>query len=254
MDQESASATSRKPSIFVGSSAESVDIAYAIQENLQRDADVTVWNQGIFSPAKYALESLLDAIEEFDFAAFVFSNDDVLNLRNKEFAVARDNVVFEMGLFVGGLSRHNCFIVMPQDLPDFRLPTDLIGLIPLTYNPTREDKNWVAALGPASNQIRKELRRHDVSNSNQQTSEPTDDNINSLHPTQEQILLLLTKVSAPHIPYISATLNDDPVRIEYYLDSLVEGEYIHDSLAIGSATTYSLLPKGRAYLVEHDLL
>jgi len=37
-----------RPRIFVGSATESLDIAYAVQENLEHNAEITVWTQGIF--------------------------------------------------------------------------------------------------------------------------------------------------------------------------------------------------------------
>lgn len=84
-----------KPSIFVGSSVESIDTAYAIQENLEHDAEVTVWTQGIFDLSKYTLDALVDQLDESDFGVFVFSPDDVARIRGKTVATARDNIVFE---------------------------------------------------------------------------------------------------------------------------------------------------------------
>lgn len=37
-----------KPSLLIGSSKASLNIAYAAQENLESVAEVTVWVQGIF--------------------------------------------------------------------------------------------------------------------------------------------------------------------------------------------------------------
>lgn len=70
-----------KPALFIGSSSESVDIAYALQENLEHVAEVTVWTQGIFELAKYTLESLLETLDIADFGVFVFAPNDVSIIR-----------------------------------------------------------------------------------------------------------------------------------------------------------------------------
>ena len=49
------------PNIFIGSSTENLDTAYAIQENLERDAICRVWTQGIFDLSNDALDNLLKA-------------------------------------------------------------------------------------------------------------------------------------------------------------------------------------------------
>lgn len=141
--------------LFIGSSTENLDVAYAAQENLEHDLEVTVWSQGLFEPSKFTMESLLESLDEFDFGLFVFAPDDVTKLRDQTFQTVRDNVIFELGLFIGKLSRERCFIIIPRTNTDFHLPTDLLGLTPGTYEPNRQDKNLPAALGPACNKIRK---------------------------------------------------------------------------------------------------
>src|SRR5207247_7335392 len=102
--------------LFVGSSTESLDIAYAIQENLKHEFEVSVWSQGIFDLGTSAWEALVSRLEDFDAAVFVFSPQDELRMRGKDVLSARDNVIFELGLFTGRLGRKRAFIVMPRGI------------------------------------------------------------------------------------------------------------------------------------------
>lgn len=143
-----------KPRLFIGSSRESADIANALHLNLREYAEVTVWSQGVFKLSSTALESLLIQLDNSDFALFIFSPDDLVTIRGDESAAVRDNVILELGLFLGRLGRDRCFILQPDKAPGLRLPTDLLGLIWETYESNRTDGNLEAATGPASYRIR----------------------------------------------------------------------------------------------------
>lgn len=147
-----------KTRVFVASSIEHLDLAYAVQEGLEHDAEVTVWSQGVFQPSRTTMASLMDQLDETDFAVFVLAPDDVTRMRDKEVASVRDNVVFELGIFAGRLGIERCFMIAPRGNDDLHLPTDLLGLTPASYDPDRQDANMVAALGPACNRIRKSMK------------------------------------------------------------------------------------------------
>lgn len=154
-----------KPRVFVGSSVESLKIADAIQTNLDYDAEVTVWSDGIFKPSKYVLESLLMELANTDFGIFVLTPEDIVKIRDKEETAARDNVIFELGVFIGRLGRERTFFVVPRNAADFHLPSDLIGLEPVKYEANRSDGNLTAALRPACSAIATAIREQGARNS-----------------------------------------------------------------------------------------
>ncbi|MEH6757738.1 MAG: nucleotide-binding protein [Parasphingorhabdus sp.] len=149
----------KKPNLFIGSAGESLDLAYAAQEGLERDLQVTVWTQGVFQLSRSTMESLIDVLNEADFGLFVLSPNDVTKMRNSEVLTVRDNVIFELGLFIGRLGRDRCYMLVPRGIEDLHLPTDLLGITPAEFDAEREDQNLAAALGPACQRILRSARK-----------------------------------------------------------------------------------------------
>lgn len=151
-----------KPTLFVASSTEGGLLARGLQANLQKFAEVTLWDQGVFSPGTITLDVLTDLASESDFAVFVFSADDLLKLRGQESTAVRDNVLFEFGLFISKLGRKRVFMLRPENSPSpLHLPTDLAGLTGATYDATeiKPGANIRAVLGPASFAIEDAIRK-----------------------------------------------------------------------------------------------
>lgn len=123
-----------QPVIFVGSSKESMEVAREIQSCLQHDNFlVRPWtNIGIFGASNFTMEDLEQQVRTADFAVMVFAPDDKVLSRGKESDAPRDNVVFELGLFMGALTRQRTFIVRPRGA-DIKVPSDLLGMKPLEY-------------------------------------------------------------------------------------------------------------------------
>ena len=62
-------------------------------------------------------------------------------------------MVFELGLFMGKLDRNRAFIIKEQK-SDVKIPTDLLGVTPLTYV-YRPGGNLASAIGPVCTELRK---------------------------------------------------------------------------------------------------
>jgi Predicted nucleotide-binding protein containing TIR-like domain len=145
-----------KPKIFIGSSREGLDIARAVELLLTPDAEVTLWNEGVFGLNYGTLESLVNKLSYFDFSILVLTPDDVTHSRGAEQNSPRDNVLLELGLFLGHLGRDRTFIVLDPDA--VKIPTDLAGVTLATYSSSRQDGNLTAALSPTCTIIRGHIR------------------------------------------------------------------------------------------------
>jgi len=78
--------------------SEGVDFERAVRASLEHDAEVTLWNEGVFALGQTLVESLTKALSLFDFAVVVLTPDDLVQSRSTEVFGPRDNVIFELGL------------------------------------------------------------------------------------------------------------------------------------------------------------
>src|SRR3546814_5163 len=116
-----------KVRLFIISSVEALPIARAIQNAFEHDPfKVTIWTDGVFKIANYTLQSLEDEVDNSDFAIAIAHADDLTTVRGMDWPTPRDNVVFELGLFMGRLGRSRAIMMEPRE-EKVKLPSDQIG-------------------------------------------------------------------------------------------------------------------------------
>jgi hypothetical protein len=147
----------RRPTVFIGSSSEGRKVADAFQVSLDEVCEVVVWSQGPFGLSEGRLEALVKALEHYDFAILVVTADDLRESRGVTNAIPRDNVVFELGLFMGGLGSKRTFIVCERG-KDIALPSDLAGLDPVTFA-MHKSGNVASSVGAAATKIREAIEQ-----------------------------------------------------------------------------------------------
>lgn len=140
-----------KPKVFIGSSSEGRRYAEGLFSLLERTCEPTVWSQDFFRPSAGTFDEILRATRVFDSAVLVLTPDDLLAMRGETAAVPRDNVLFELGVFMGALGRERVFIVGPERA-DCHLPSDLLGITTLSYT-ERADGNFLAAVTTAGRRL-----------------------------------------------------------------------------------------------------
>jgi len=146
-----------RPRLFIGSSAEGLRLAEAVQANLDYDCEATIWSQGFFGlNGGTTLETLVDQIPSFDFAALVITADDLNTSRSQTHVSPRDNVILELGLCIGALGRTRTFIVFDR-LKQPTLPSDLAGVTVASFA-SHSSGNLNASLGAATSLIKTAMK------------------------------------------------------------------------------------------------
>ena len=119
-----------KRKLFIGSSSEGRDIAVKLKNKIESDngdwLECDIWDEGkIFHLNSSALDALVKASQKYDYGVLVATKDDISKSRGVEYQSPRDNVMFELGLFLGSLGLTRAFILVEKNC---KLPTDYNGI------------------------------------------------------------------------------------------------------------------------------
>ncbi|HET8659933.1 MAG TPA: TIR domain-containing protein, partial [Micromonosporaceae bacterium] len=94
-----------RPTVFIASSAEMLDVAEELCRALDGVCEAEVWTSDASRPGEYVLEALIHRVETTDFAVVVLGADDVTTSRGVEQLAPRDNLLIEFGGFAFGIGR-----------------------------------------------------------------------------------------------------------------------------------------------------
>lgn len=142
-----------KVRVFIISSAEALEISRAVQNAFAHDPFVVQpWHEGVFRIANYPIEDLERELDQSDFAIAVCQPDDLTTSRGKDMPSPRDNVIFELGFFMGRLGRHRAVLLEPRG-EELKLPSDLTGIKTISYRYAPKP-DLAAAIAPACNELR----------------------------------------------------------------------------------------------------
>jgi CRP/FNR family cyclic AMP-dependent transcriptional regulator len=150
-------AVREKIGVLIVSSAEGVAIARAIENAFEHDPfQVVVWTEGAFRSSHYSIDSLEHALDQSDVAIAISESDDTPENQKEQACPSRDNVIFELGFFMGRLGRHRTFLVEPRG-EEVELPSCLAGINTITYK-RRDSGDLTHALAHTCNRLREIIR------------------------------------------------------------------------------------------------
>ena len=140
--------------VFIICSAEALPVARLIQTAFEHDPfNTIIWTDGVFRVANYTRESLEAQVDNSDFA--IAHADDATASRGSTWPSPRDNVIFELGLFMGRLGRARAILMEPRE-EKVKLPSDLSGITTITYR-FEPGADAAALIAPACNRLREHI-------------------------------------------------------------------------------------------------
>lgn len=148
--------------IFIASSGRTLVLAEILRDELDTDfCQATLWSEeGRLQPGSTIIEMLEGTAQQCDFAVIILARDDVLTSGAGEVLKARDNCVFEAGLFMSAIGRKRCFLVNSVEQSD--LPSDLGGVISIRFkepSDLRDRKACTDAIRQAAAQLKNIIQR-----------------------------------------------------------------------------------------------
>jgi len=220
-------------SVFVGSSSEALPYARAVRACFEADKgspgdpgiDVTLWNEDFFRPGSTFIETLTRELPRFDFAVFVLAPDDLIDRRGTAAKGPRDNIIFELGLFMGHLTRARTFAIV-QETAD-ALPSDLAGVVTDRYRP-RDDGNHRGAVGGACDRLLKRVRELGVSDRKAGRHLAAITDRQDAMESQVKILRLLTSglLTSPEKDHMRGLTSDGKFMVWFHNDMMSELKHL----------------------------
>lgn len=138
-----ASARNEKVRFFVAAPTSVHGTAHEIRTILSAEGfHVDVWEEGAFRGGQYSIENLERKLDQSDIGVVI-----------AEPGTGHDNVIFELGFFMGRLGRNRTFLVEPRS-EQINLPHELAGVNTITYQDgnllqaSRHLASAAAELGP----------------------------------------------------------------------------------------------------------
>jgi hypothetical protein len=120
------------PKMFIGSSGEAFSVVKAFCEAFAKHAECVPWNKAPQFSAHGSFPTftaLCNAAQQYDFALFILTPDDQLVHRGTDYRAPRDNVVFEMGLFIAAIGPERVFgVAQESSSRAMKIPSDLAGV------------------------------------------------------------------------------------------------------------------------------
>ncbi len=133
--------------IFIVSSGRSKALAQRVCFHLTQQFkgvkgfDCDVWCSDTFQPGDYTLQRLVETCGSSDFAVILLTKDDQTNKKNTQVLAPRDNCIFELGLFLGGLMFQHTRCIILSSVAPCALPTDIDGITVIPFNEPPDTEN-----------------------------------------------------------------------------------------------------------------
>ena len=143
-----------KARLIIVSSVENRSIANAVQDDVRGHAEIESLTLDFLRLSSSSISSLTLVLEGIDIGVIILGPDDLASLRHEEFQVARDRVMYQVGLFAGKLGRDRCFVLAPGSADDDNRSINIPGLNICYIDPNKLKSDMKAAIGSVGNEIR----------------------------------------------------------------------------------------------------
>ena len=166
-----------KRELFIGSSNEALRCAKLLKKKINQKINgqisIDIWKGANWKNLKSILNSIENFKNKYYYAIFIFHPDDFLKSRSKQFLIVRDNVIFELGYFLGQLGADRTFLLIPkiQNQPSnyeevaIKQLSDLSGSIcdyyKINMHRSTTQNDWSYNVTDAANSITKQIKKNE---------------------------------------------------------------------------------------------